>query len=98
MKKGSDPILEKRGLTLFLFALFFLCAVMVPGVLAEQSPVADGAGQEGDVSQAQAVLASLFGPEAKMPDVPRPQGTIALPSFDSGNLQIDESVAHKPKE
>lgn len=42
------------------------------------------------VSQAQATLASLFGRGATMPSVPRMSGTIALPSFDSRGMKVDE--------
>ena len=52
----------------------------------------EASGQEASLSESQAVLASLFGRGGKIPSVPRIDGTIALPSFDSSGMQIDESA------
>lgn len=48
--------------------------------------------EEASPSQAQATMASLFGRGAKMPGIPRIDGTIALPSFDSSGMKIDEDT------
>jgi len=77
----------------------FLCLIFVstlwswlPFASAQQTSRPDEPGQEASLSQAQATLASLFGRGAKMPSIPRIDGTIALPSFDSSGMQIDESA------
>jgi hypothetical protein len=46
--------------------------------------------QEASTTQAQETLASLFGRGAKMPSIPHPKGTVALPAFDSSGIMIDE--------
>ena len=73
---------------------FFLVAVMLLfAVLFSRIPEGNAAGgtdQEGSAAQAQATLASLFGPKAVMPLPPSVSGSIALPGFDSKDLRIDE--------
>jgi hypothetical protein len=54
--------------------------------------------EDSSPSQAQATMASLFGRGAKMPGIPRLGGTIALPSFDSSGMKIDESVVRKAED
>ena len=51
---------------------------------------------ESSPAVAQETLASLFGRGAKMPVAPRMSGKIALPSFDSSDLKIDERIARGP--
>ena len=60
--------------------------------LAERDTAVETSGQEASLSESQATLASLFGRGAKMPSIPRINGTIALPSFDSSGLRIDEAA------
>ncbi len=81
----------------FLFLAVFILW-LIPGVWAKQSDGAQESGQEVSVSQAQATLASLFGRGAKMPVAPRVNGTIALPSFDNSDMQIDERVVKKTED
>jgi len=71
---------------------FFALAVLLPisGVLAQQNNDLQESGQEASIPQAQATLASLFGRGARMPVAPRVAGTIALPSFDKAELQVDK--------
>ena len=66
-----------------IFILF-----VAPAVLAQQNAQPEDSGQE--VLQAQATMASLFGRGTTMPIVPHMGGTIALPSFDSSGMEIDE--------
>ena len=73
-----------------LFAVFFLS--LLPWASAQQRSASEEPGQEASASQAQATMASLFGRGAKMPGVPRINGTIALPSFDSSGMKIDEAT------
>ncbi|MFH0986220.1 MAG: hypothetical protein V1882_11945 [Candidatus Omnitrophota bacterium] len=77
-----------------LIGLSFCCLVFSSlfssRVMAQQGSDSEGYGQEAPASQAQATLASLFGRGAKMPSVPHPKGTIALPSFDNSRMTIDE--------
>ena len=70
----------------FLFAFFFLG--VLPLALAQEGREPD----EASPSQAEATMASLFGRGAKMPGIPRIDGTIALPSFDSSGMTIDETT------
>lgn len=87
-----------RKLSLFP-RVFIFCTVFAVAwggsVLAEQGEGRQRSGQEASVSQAQATLASLFGRGATMPVAPRVDGAIALPSFDSSGMKIDEETAGK---
>ncbi len=69
--------------------LFFLLPLSL--ALAEE-PALEASEQEASPEETQATLASLFGRGAKMPGIPRIEGTVALPSFDSSGMQLDESV------
>ncbi len=71
-----------------LIALFFIS----PLVRAQEKTGSEDRRQETPASQAQATMASLFGRGAKMPGIPRINGTIALPAFDSSGMTIDESA------
>ena len=85
------PIRSKSSLFPCLyFTVFFFSAL--PFALAQQPEASEDSGQTPAVSQAQATLASLFGRGAKMPSIPRIDGTIALPSFDSSGMTIDEGA------
>lgn len=77
---------------LAVIALLF-CAAS-PGVAAQGRRVSSGDPQDG-AAAAQATMASLFGPKASLALPPRVDGTIALPGFDSKNLQVDESVTRR---
>ena len=59
---------------------------------AQQKAGPEERGQEASATQAQATMASLFGRGAKMPGIPRINGTIALPSFDSSGMKVDEGA------
>jgi hypothetical protein len=78
---------ELAGLCVFCLVHFLS---FLPNAFAQQKSGPDDPGQEASASQAQATLASLFGRGAKMPGIPRINGTIALPSFDSSGMKIDE--------
>jgi len=70
---------------------FFLASVLfaaVPLGLAVQDMEAEQSGQE--AAQAQATMASLFGRGVTMPSLPHMGGTIALPSFDSSEIEVSE--------
>lgn len=74
----------------------------VPAVLgAPQIPDEENRGDNDNVAQAQATLGSLFGPRATLPHLPNMKGSVALPSFDSKEIQIDEGTvsteAHRGK-
>ena len=71
------------------FCLLLLISLS-PAVLARPSEAPEDASQEASPSQAQATMASLFSRGAKIPTVPHIGGTLALPSFDSAGLKIDE--------
>ena len=64
--------------------------LVIPAVFAQQEAVSGEPGQEPSAPQAQATMASLFGRGAKMPGIPRIDGTIALPAFDNSDMKIDE--------
>ncbi|MDD5227003.1 MAG: hypothetical protein PHV97_07485 [Candidatus Omnitrophica bacterium] len=72
-----------------LFPVVFILLV-VPAAFAQQEVASEEAGQEASALQAQATMASLFGRGAKMPGIPRINGTIALPAFDNADMKIDE--------
>jgi hypothetical protein len=74
------------------FGILFFLFLPAPLISAQQRTAADDPGQEASLSQAQATMASLFGRGAKMPGIPRIEGTIALPSFDSSGMKIDEAT------
>jgi hypothetical protein len=78
------------------FLVFFCCQLSVlPVALAEHKSEMEESGEETSPAQAQATLASLFSRGAKMPGIPRMNGTIALPSFDSPGMKIDEESLRK---
>ena len=79
----------KSGLTPFFLLVVFLLSVS-PRAFAQRKAPPDDRGQE--VSASQATMASLFGRGAKMPSIPHTNGTIALPSFDSSGMMIDEGA------
>ena len=70
--------------------VFFLS--VFPPASAQQKVGPEERGQETSPSQAQATLASLFGRGAKMPGIPRINGTIALPAFDHSKMTIAEGA------
>jgi hypothetical protein len=70
--------------------LFFLLSLSL--TQAEEPPASEASEQEASPEETQATLASLFGRGAKMPGIPRIEGTVALPSFDNSGMQLDESV------
>ena len=74
-----------------LFLAIFVLSV-IPVVSARQDNRTEDAGGNTSPSQAQATMASLFGRGAKMPGIPRIDGTIALPSFDNSGMKIDEDA------
>ena len=74
---------------LHLGILLFLLSCS-PTASAQPKVGSEDRGQEDSASQAQATMASLFGRGAKMPGIPRIDGTIALPAFDSSGMKIDE--------
>ncbi len=82
---------SKKILSVLLFCLpvFFLAA---PFIFAEETGDAAQSGDHDSVTQAQATMASLFGRGTTMPDMPRMKGSIAVPSFDSKNILIDEDA------
>jgi len=75
-----------------IFYLFYLVLSfsLFPAAFSQQKAGSEECGQEASASQAQATMASLFGRGAKMPGIPRINGTIALPTFDSSGMTIDE--------
>lgn len=77
-------------LPLFVLGTFFF--LMASDISAGQPTEWDADGQEASASEAQATMASLFGRGGKMPGIPRISGTIALPSFDSSGMMIDEGA------
>jgi len=81
--------LFKKPISFYLFCLVFFLSLF-PVAFALQKVGSDDRGQEASASQAQATMASLFGRGAKMPVIPQMRGTIALPSFDSSKMKVDE--------
>lgn len=80
--------MKLRGLSFLFWKSFFFAGVLfcaVPLGEAQEDP-----DQAASVAQAQATLASLFGSKAVLPVPPQVNGTIALPSFDSKDLRVDE--------
>lgn len=86
-----------------IFGLVFLSvnALIWPVVFGEETKTSGWtepgtdlqSGQQAGVSSAQATMASLFGRGAVMPVPPQMTGgTLALPSFDSSNLEIDKET------
>lgn len=75
----------------FCFCLAVLLSFS-PLAFAQQKIDPQEPEQEASTAQAQATMASLFGRGAKMPGIPRMSGTIALPSFDSSGMTIDEDA------
>lgn len=71
-----------------LFLLFTVFFLFLPIALARQNEERE----EASLSQSQATMSSLFGRGAKMPGIPVPRGTMALPAFDRSGLQIDEGA------
>jgi hypothetical protein len=81
----------KSSLPPFLvFAAFFFSALSLAS--AQQNAGSEDPGKEASASQAQATMASLFGRGAKMTEIPRIKGTIALPAFDSSGITIDDGM------
>jgi len=64
----------------------------LPLAFAQQKVRSEDPGNEASAAQAQATMASLFSRGAKMPSIPHASGTIALPSFDSSGMTIDEGA------
>ena len=73
-----------------MFKKYLFLAMLVLSLIPALSAWANSEPEEASPSQAQATMASLFGRGAKMPGIPRMGGTIALPSFDSSGMVIDE--------
>jgi hypothetical protein len=93
MKNYRSLILYSAALTIIFLlpssALAREKAQQIPGVYMEEWDT-DPEEQE-DLENAQATLNSLFGNGKKIAVPPQiAGGTIALPSFDSGNLEIEE--------
>ncbi len=77
-----------RSPSIFFFG-FVLLVFLVPAAFARPDGAPQDSGQEASPSQTQATMASLFGRGAKMPTLPRVEGSLALPSFDKSGLEID---------
>lgn len=75
----------------YVFLTLFILSV-IPALSARQDNPFGEPGEETSPAQTQATMASLFGRGAKMPGIPRMGGTIALPSFDSSGMKIDETT------
>ncbi|MEI7752096.1 MAG: hypothetical protein WCJ71_08410 [Candidatus Omnitrophota bacterium] len=84
----------KRSRRLISFFFFCIMGSLFFSLLAfaQQKAGPEERGQEASATQAQATMASLFGRGASMPGIPRINGTIALPSFDSSGMTIDEGA------
>lgn len=54
-----------------------------------------GSERQAEVKKAQATMASLFGKNAVISVPPRMGGTVALPSFDSKNMKIDQGAIER---
>jgi hypothetical protein len=78
---------NNRAIRGFCFFLLFLSAGP-SAFTAIRDPDYEPSPQE--ISQAQATMASLFGRGATMPAAPRMGGTIALPSFDSSEMEVSK--------
>ena len=85
---GSQP----RKLIGFCFFCLVFFLSLSPFTYAQREVSPEERGGEDSASQAQSTMASLFGRGAKMPGIPRVNGTIALPAFDSSGMTIDEGV------
>jgi len=72
----------------FFYLGFFL--FLSSHAFAQQKTGSEGHGEEASAAQAQATMASLFGRGARMTAIPRINGTIALPVFDSSRMTIDD--------
>ncbi|MFA5167014.1 MAG: hypothetical protein WC530_00630 [Candidatus Omnitrophota bacterium] len=74
----------------------FFCLVFPPSLLhlasAQQEIGSEERGQEASASQTQATMASLFGRGARVPEIPRISGTIALPAFSNSGMTIDDGT------
>ena len=75
-----------------------ICSFLSTSAMAQQAAGSDEHGQDASAAQAQATMASLFGRGAKMPGIPRINGTIALPAFDSSGMTIDEGALKAAQE
>lgn len=76
-----------------LAILLFLMGMPSPVWAQQEAMIPEENDSETSLAQAQATMASLFGKQATLPDIPGIKGTIALPSFDSSNILMDEDVA-----
>ena len=90
-KNGTFGYLNFGFFCILYLGIWSLLLLLSPLASAQQKTVPEKQGQEASVSQAQSTMASLFGRGAKMPGIPRLSGTIALPSFDSSGMVIDEA-------
>lgn len=63
------------------------CFAQQEKTIVEEDP-AESAARAGET------MASLFGPSARMPDLPNAKGSLALPAFDSSNMLMDEKVVN----
>lgn len=91
-KNGTFGYLNFRFFCILYLGIWSFLPLLLPHAFAQQKTGSEDPGQEASPSQAQATMASLFGRGAKMPGIPRIEGTIALPSFDSSGMKIDEAT------
>ncbi len=88
--------IKQKTVGAVLCALFFLSCLSLAS--AQPSAGYDEGGQEASTTQAQETLASLFGRGAKMPSIPHPKGTVALPAFDHSGMTIDEGALRQAEQ
>lgn len=87
VKNGTFGYLNFGFFGILCLGIWSFLLLFFPLAIAQQSGEPR---EDASPSQAQATMASLFGRGAKMPGIPRMGGTIALPSFDSSGMKIDE--------
>jgi hypothetical protein len=79
--------------------LFIFCGALwlslMPVSLAQMGSEPEDPRREASPSSAQDTMASLFGRGAQMPVMPQMRGSMALPSFDSSELKIDETMVRE---
>lgn len=86
------PLLKSFAFKGSVVSLICLLSSAVVGMADVPDDGVEAVEQADNLPQSQATLASLFGRGAKMPDIPRIEGTVALPSFDSSEMRIDEAA------
>ena len=68
----------------------FFLAIFVLSLIPTAAAQSKDPREDASATEAQATMASLFGRGAKMPSIPHASGTLALPSFDSAGMTIDD--------